>query len=270
MIAGQAKKNEDNPLPALYEGQRFTVKADVREGFTKPPEHYTEDTLLSAMENAGAEDMPDDAERKGLGTPATRAGIIENLIKSGLLERKGKQILAMEKGVNLIKVLPESVKSPRLTGEWENHLKRVERMELTAADVMTGIVKYVEDTVKTYNSVTEENRALFPSNRHAGERVGTCPRCGGGVYESPKGFFCENKACKFGLFKDSKFFAAKKKKLTADIVKTLLNEGRVFMSGLMSEKTGKTYNAVITLDDKGDGYPNYRMEFESKSDGGRK
>ncbi|MDR1704314.1 MAG: DNA topoisomerase III [Clostridiales bacterium] len=289
---GKQRKNDEPPLPELYEGQRFSIKTDIREGFTKPPEHYTEDTLLSAMENAGADDMPssahnrcvepfaavvnapgraasvpDDAERKGLGTPATRAGILENLIKSGLLERKGKQILPTEKGVSLIKVLPESVKSPYLTAEWENHLKRLERNELTAADIMADIVKYVDDTVKTYTSVPDEYNAMFPSTRPAGERVGACPRCGGNVSEASKGFFCENKACKFGLFKDNKFFAYKKKKLTKDIVKTLLAEGRIFMSGLVSEKTGKTYNAEIILDDKGDGYPGFRMEFKTRLSG---
>jgi DNA topoisomerase-3 len=262
---GKTRGNDDSPLPDLSEGQEFLANAGLRESFTKPPEHYTEDTLLLAMENAGADEMPDDAERKGLGTPATRAGIIDNLIKSGLLERNGKRILSTEKGVNLIKVLPESVKSPSLTAEWEHMLKRLERGELTAADVMYDISEYVSDTVKTHNSVPDEYKALFPNARQAVERVGICPRCGGAVTETPKGFFCGNKACQFGLFKDSKFFAAKKKKLTADIVKTLLAEGRIFLTGLMSEKTGKPYNATIILDDKGNGYPGYKMEFEQRT-----
>ena len=263
---GKNRKDEDSPLPELSEGRQFMVSAAVREGFTQPPKHFTEDLLLSAMETAGAEDMPDDAERKGLGTPATRAAIIENLVKSGLLERKDKLLLPTSKGVNLIRVLPDSVKSPRLTAEWENHLKRIEKGEMTAADFMIAINKYVGDTVKTYNSVLEENRALFPSNRSSGEVIGKCPRCGGSIAEATKGFFCENKACKFSFFKDSKFFAMKKKTLTKDIAKALLTEGRIFMSGLMSEKTGKPYSATIILEDKGEGYPGFKMEFEQKGE----
>jgi DNA topoisomerase-3 len=216
------------------------------------------------METAGAEDMPDDAERKGLGTPATRAAIIENLVKSGLLERKEKLLLPTEKGYNLIRVLPESVKSPRLTAEWENHFKRIERGEMTADDFMIAIGRFVGDTVKTHNKAFDEHKALFPSNRPSGEVIGNCPRCGGSITEAPKGYFCNNKSCKFGLFKDNKFFTSQKKTLTKEIAKTLLAEGRVFVSGLVSSKTGKPYNATVILDDKGDGYPSFKMEFEKK------
>ena len=215
------------------------------------------------METAGAEDMPDDAERKGLGTPATRAAIIENLVKSDFLSRKDKNLLPTEKGVNLVKILPDSVKSPMLTAEWENHLKRIERGEMSADDFMVSIKRYVTDLVKTHSVPSDEHKALFPS-RQTGEVLGKCPRCGGDVAEKQKGFFCDNKACKFGIFKDNKFFAAKKKKITKEIIKTLLNEGRIFMSGLMSEKTGKPYNATIILDDKGEGYTGFTMEFEEK------
>ena len=259
---GKNKKDEDKTLPELSEGQRFSVNAAVREGFTQPPKHFTEDLLLSAMETAGAEDMPDDAERKGLGTPATRAAIIENLVKSGLLERKDKLLLPTHKGFNLIKILPESVKSPRLTAEWENNFKRIERGELSAADFMIAINSFVGNTVRMYSAASEEHKALFPSDRKQGENVGNCPRCGGDVEETPKGYFCGNKACKFGLFKGNKFFSSQKKTLTKDIVKMLLAEGRVFISGFTSAKTGKPYNATVILDDKGDGYPGFMMEFE--------
>lgn len=137
------KPDEDKeapPLPELTEGQAVPrVNAAVREGTTAPPKHFTEDTLLSSMETAGAEDMPEDAERKGLGTPATRAGIIEKLVKTGFVERKAKQLLATPKGAALIGVLPELIKSPQLTAEWEHKLKQVERGEFTAADFMAGI-----------------------------------------------------------------------------------------------------------------------------------
>lgn len=260
---GKTRKEDDCSLPDLHEGFRFEANSSVREGFSQPPKHFTEDLLLSAMETAGAEDMPEDAERSGLGTPATRANIIENLVKSGLLERKAKQMLPTEKGINLVAVLPDSVKSPLLTAEWENHLGRIQRGEMSGDDFMIAIGKFALGIVKTYNSPNEQYKALFPSNRKSGEVVGKCPRCGSGVAEAPKGFFCENRACKFGLFKDSKFFTAKKKKLTKDIAKTLLTEGRIFMSGLHSEKTGKQYNATIILEDTATGYPNFKMEFEN-------
>ncbi|MCL2774871.1 MAG: DNA topoisomerase 3 [Oscillospiraceae bacterium] len=261
---GKNKKEVESSLPNLSQGQSFTAKSSVREGFTQPPKHYTEDLLLSAMETAGADDMPDDAERKGLGTPATRAAIIENLVKSEFLTRKDKSLFPTDKGVNLIKILPESVKSPMLTAEWENHLKRIEKNELSADDFMISINKFVSDLVKMYNTPSNEYKALFPSNKKTGEVIGKCPRCGNNVIEHPKGFFCDNNGCKFGLFKDNKFFTAKKKTITKEIAKTLLTEGRIFMSGLMSEKTGKPYNATIILDDKGEGYAGFKMEFEQK------
>jgi DNA topoisomerase III, bacteria and conjugative plasmid len=266
---GKTKKNNERSLPELLEGFRFEAKSSVREGFSQPPKHFTEDLLLSAMETAGADDMPanglrpDDAERSGLGTPATRASIIENLVKSGLLERKAKLLLPTDKGMNLVEVLPESVKSPLLTAEWENHLGRIQRGEMSASDFMVAIGKFVDDIVKTHNSPIDKYKALFPSSRKSGEIIGKCPRCGSGVAEAPKGFFCESDDCKFGLFKDSKFFTAKKKKLTKEIAKTLLAEGRIFMSELHSEKTGRQYNATIILEDKADGYPNFKMEFEN-------
>ena len=262
---GKLKKDaEKPPFPDLSQGQSFTAQSSVREGFTQPPKHYSEDLLLSAMETAGAEDMPDDAERKGLGTPATRAAIIENLVKSEFLTRKDKALLPTDKGVNMMKILPQSVKSPMLTAEWENHLKRIEHGEMSADDFKVSIKKYVTDLVKTHSAPSDEHKALFPSNRQSGEVIGKCPRCGNNVAESPKGFFCGNKACKFGLFRDNKFFTMKKKTITKEIAKTLLSTGRIFISGLMSEKTGKPYNATIILDEKGEGYTGFRMEFEEK------
>jgi DNA topoisomerase-3 len=266
--AGKKKKDEEKPLPDIYEGYSFNAKAAVREGFSQPPKHYTEDLLLAAMETAGAEDMPagglrpDDAERKGLGTPATRASIIENLVKSGLIERKEKLLLPTDKGVNLIKILPESVKSPMLTAEWENHLKRIERGEMKPGDFMTSIAKFIEGLVKTHTAATDEGLALFPSDRPRGEVIGKCLRCGSDVTEASKGFFCDNKSCKFGLYRDNKFFAAKKKILTKEIATALLADGRVFIPDLISEKTGKPYGATVVLDDKGEGYAFFRLEFE--------
>lgn len=268
---GRYRKNDekDTSLPDIAEGHSFSAKSAVCVGFSHPPKHYTEDLLLSAMESAGAIsnklelDMPDDAERKGLGTPATRAAVIENLVKSGLIERKDKNLLPTDKGVNLIKILPESIKSPLLTSEWENHLKRIEHGDMSDYDFMIAIDKFVEGIVKTYSTATLENMALFPTDNKQGDVVGKCPRCGSDVTESRKGFFCMNRVCKFALFKDNKFFTSKKKSLTKDIAKTLLDKGSVYITGLMSEKNGKPYNATILLDDKGEGYVNFRMEFEN-------
>jgi DNA topoisomerase-3 len=187
--------------------------------------------------------MPDDAERKGLGTPATRAAIIETLVKSEFLTRKDKNLLPTDKGVNLIKILPKSVKSPMLTAEWENHLKRIEKGQLSVDDFMVSINRFIGDIVKTHTAPSDEHKALFPSNRQSDEVIGICPRCGNNVTERQKGFFCENKACKFGLFRDNKFFTVKKKTLTKEIAKTLLTEGRIFMSGLTGGLESKLLKA---------------------------
>ena len=210
------------------------------------------------------------AERAGIGTPATRAEIIETLLKREYVIRKDKQILPTEKGIGVIKILPDadSVKSPMLTAEWENNLKRVENGEISANDFMAAVADYVRKAVVENKTVPDDKKALFASSvpSGSGEVLGKCPRCGNDVTETPKAFSCVNRACKFALWKDSKFFSAKKKKLTKVIVTALLTEGRIFMSGLHSEKTGKTYNATIILtDDKQpDSYPSYKMEFETK------
>ena len=255
-------ENTDVSLPMLQEGQIFeTVSASVREGKTSPPKHYTEDSLLAAMETAGAEDMPEDAERKGLGTPAT----LEKLVSAGFVQRKKKQLIPTEKGTNLILVLPDNIKSPMLTAEWESMLKQVERGELDAESFMEQIADMSRTLVKEHTAPEERFAGLFPDAKGNGrEAVGTCPRCGGTVYEGKKGFFCDNRDCAFVLWKDNKFFSGKKKSITKSVAAALLKEGRVFMSGLYSEKTGKTYDAVVVLDDTGGKYVNFRLEFPAK------
>ena len=257
------EKPEDKeapPLPDLAEGQELPrVNAAVKEGTTAPPKHYTEDTLLSSMETAGAEDMPEDAERKGLGTPATRAGIIEKLVKTGFVERKAKQLLPTPKGAALIGVLPELIKSPALTAEWEHKLKQVERGELDAADFMAGIAGLSSQLVQDYGKLPEgADLSLFQPVRKA---VGTCPRCGGRVVEGKKGFTCENRDCGFALWKENRFFKAKKKELTAKIAAALLKEGRAALPGCHSEKTGKTYDAIVILDDTGGKFVGFKLDF---------
>ena len=266
----EEKDNEDAALPELEENQTFSsVAASIREGKTSPPKHYTEDSLLAAMETAGAENMPEDAERKGLGTPATRAATLEKLVAVGFVERKKKQLLPTEKGVNLITVLPDNIKSPLLTAEWESRLKQVEHGEVSADVFMEGIADMNRELVKAHTAPEEQFTKLFAAGRKDREAVGTCPRCGASVYEGQKGFFCENRDCAFALWKDNRFFSSKKKSITKTVAAALLKEGRISMSGLYSEKTGRTYDAVVVLDDTGGKYVNFKLEFPQKK-GGRK
>ena len=260
------KENEAVALPVLQEGQTFeAVSASLREGKTSPPKHYTEDTLLSAMETAGAEDMPEDAERKGLGTPATRAATLEKLVSAGFVQRKKKQLISTEKGRNLIAVLPDNIKSPILTAEWESMLKQVEHGELSATSFMDQIADMSRTLVKEHTAPEKRFADLFPSSREtAHEAVGVCPRCGAPVYEGKKGFFCDNRECSFALWKDNRFFSSKKKSITKSVAAALLKEGRISMSGLYSEKTGRTYDAEVILDDTGGKYVNFKLEFPVK------
>ena len=259
------QEDEDSAvcLPELKEGQVFSsVAAGIREGKTSPPKHYTEDSLLAAMETAGSEDMPEDAERKGLGTSATRAAILEKLVASGFAERKKKQLLPSEKGFHLIAVLPDVIKSPALTAEWESKLKQVERGELSADSFMDGIFSLTKELVKQNHTADPSYASLFVKSGSAERKViGLCPRCGNPVYEGKKGFFCEDPSCSFALWKDNHFFSTKKKSITKTVAAALLKEGRVFISGLYSEKTGKTYDAVVIMEDTGDKYVNFKLEF---------
>ena len=196
------KENEDKILPELSEGQTLPISnAAVKEGKTSPPKHFTEDTLLSAMETAGKEDMPEDAERKGLGTPATRAGILEKLVSAGFLERKKNrktvQLLPSHDAVSLITVLPEQLQSPLLTAEWEYRLGEIERGQLAPEEFLAGISTMLKDLVGTYQ-IIKGTEYLFTPPR---EVVGKCPRCGGEVAELQKGFFCQNDSCKFAIWK---------------------------------------------------------------------
>ena len=253
---------DGDTLPDFTEGQTFDgAEVSVTEHFTQPPKPYTEDTLLSAMENAGKDDTPEDAERKGLGTPATRAAIIEKLVATGFVERrrakKAVSLVPAHTGVSLITVLPEQLQSPLLTAEWEYRLQQVERGELSPDEFMTGIADMLTELVKTYKAISGAE-VLFPSGR---EVIGKCPRCGSDVTESKKGFFCEKNDCRFGLWRDNKFFAAKRAALTKKVAAALLADGRVKLTGLYSEKTGGTYDATAVLEDTGESV-RFRLEFD--------
>ena len=263
------KDDADKTLPDLTEGQTLPVSdAVLKEGKTSPPKHFTEDTLLSAMETAGKDDMPEDAERQGLGTPATRAGILEKLVSTGFLERKKSkktvQLMPSHDAVSLITILPEQLQSPLLTAEWESWLGEIERGELSPEDFMAGISAMLGELVGTYQ-VIKGTEYLFSLPR---EVVGKCPRCGGDVAEMQKGFFCQNESCKFAIWKNSKWWAAKKKQPTKALVTALLKDGRTRVTGLYSEKTGKTYDATVVLEDDGK-YANFKLEFDQRKGGGK-
>ena len=246
-----------NTLPELAEGQSFSVTANVSEHFTSPPKAYTEDTLLSAMERAGAEDMPEDAERKGLGTPATRAAILEKLVQMGFVQRKGKQLVPTKDGINLAVVLPESLTSPVLTAEWENRLTEIAKGNADADEFMAEIEAQVRQLVKTYSCISADKQNLFQSERVI---IGKCPRCGENVYEGKKNFYCGNRGCQFVMWKNDRFFEQRKKAFTPKIAAALLKNGKAKVKGLYSEKTGKTYDATVLLADTGGKYVNYRVE----------
>ena len=249
-----------------HDNQYYKEKGNSKKIVSPDKEkRVSEDTLLSAMETAGAEDMPEDAERKGLGTPATRAATLEKLVSAGFVQRKKKQLIPTEKGKNLIAVLPDNIKSPILTAEWESMLKQVEHGELSATSFMDQIADMSRTLVKEHTAPEERFADLFPSSRGtAHEAVGVCPRCGAPVYEGKKGFFCDNRECSFALWKDNRFFSSKKKSITKSVAAALLKEGRISMSGLYSEKTGKTYDAEVILDDTGGKYVNFKLEFPVK------
>ena len=248
-------------LPELKEGQTFAdVAASVTEHFTTPPKPYTEDTLLSAMERAGAEDMPEDAERKGLGTPATRAAILEKLVQMAFVQRKGKQLIPTKDGINLAVVLPEALTSPQLTAEWESCLTEIAKGQADPDEFMAGIEAMMQELVKTYSCISEDKQKLFQTERIA---IGTCPRCGEAVYEGRKNYYCGNRACQFVMWKNDRFFEERRKAFTPKIAAALLKDGKAKVKGLYSMKTGKTYDGTVLLADTGGKYVNYRVEHRS-------
>lgn len=255
------EKDTMQSLPPMEEGQRWAgVQADIKEGESSPPKHFTEDTLLSAMETAGLEEIPEDAERKGLGTPATRAGIIEKLVRSGLIERKGKQLLPTAKGSNLISVLPERIKSAKLTADWEAELKKIEQGKLSPEDFLANIQAMLQELVAAYQGVRVASALM--------QEVGKCPRCGRPVYEGKKSFYCfgyqQSPPCSFVLWKNNRFFLEKKKVFDRKLAAEFLKTGRVKMSRLYSEKKGIYYDAVVVMQDIGEKFVQFKLEFPKK------
>ena len=264
------KQEEPAPaLPVLSEGQRLEgADALLKQGTTSPPARFTEDTLLSAMEHASAEDFAalESVERTGLGTPATRAATIEKLVKSGFVERKKKQLLPTEKGLAMSWAMPDQLKSAKLTAEWEDRLGAVERGELAPEDFMAGITAMLSDLVQSYRNISVTSTALSQSGRTV---IGKCPRCGKNVVEGKKSFYCEGyhdtPSCGFALWKNDRFFTGKRKELTKKIAASLLKNGRVAVTGLFSEKKGVFYDATVVLNDDGGKFVRFKLEFDNKS-----
>ena len=264
-------KEVPSTLPELAEGQTLAGgDALLKSGTTAPPPRFTEDTLLAAMEHASAEDFAklEDVERVGLGTPATRAATIEKLVRSGYVERDGRQLIPTEKGLALCLTMPDQLKSAKLTAEWEERLGAVERGELAPEDFMAGIVDMLTKLVKSYANVAVASSALSRSGRTV---VGKCPRCGKNVVEGKKSFFCEGyydtPPCGFALWKNNRFFASKRKELTRKIAAALLKSGRAAVSGLFSEKKGVFYDATVVMVDDGGKYVHFELEFNDRRKG---
>lgn len=218
-----------------------TFRVERTGNYTVMSNHHLRNEKLSLKAKGLLSQMPEDAERKGLGTPATRAAILEKLVSAGFVERRKSkkivQLLPTPTAVSLITVLPEQLQSPLLTADWEYRLKEIERGEAAPEEFIAEICAMLRELVSTYQAVPGAE-VLFPSRY---ETVGKCPRCGGPVAEMQKGFCCQTRDCKFAIWKNSRFFAAKRKTVTKAIVQALLRDGRVQLKGCYSEKTGKTY-----------------------------
>ena len=254
---------EENTLPELSEGQTFTSPtAKVTEHFTTPPKPHNEATLLSAMERAGNGDTDPDAERRGLGTPATRAAVIEKLVKSGFAERKGKQLIPTQNGAALVSVLPDMLTSPQLTAEWENNLTQIAKGAADAGDFMQRIEAMTRELVKE-NTAADKSKAVFTGGEEK-PSVGKCPRCGSPVHEGKKNFYCSNRDCAFTMWKNDRFFEERKVAFTPKIAAALLKSGKANVKGLYSPKTGKTYDGTVVLADTGGKYVNYKIELPKK------
>ena len=253
----------ENTLPELSEGQTFECPtAKVTEHFTTPPKPHNEATLLSAMERAGNGDTDPDAERRGLGTPATRAAVIEKLVKSGFAERKGKQLIPTQNGAALVSVLPDMLTSPQLTAEWENNLTQIAKGAAEAGEFMQRIEAMARELVKQ-NTAADKGKAAFTGGEEK-PSVGKCPRCGCPVHEGKKNFYCSNRDCAFTMWKNDRFFEERKVTFSPKIAAALLKSGRANVKGLYSPKTGKTYDGTVVLADTGGKYVNYKIEIPKK------
>ena len=258
------ENDEENALsldvPPFAEGQTFdNPQAAVTEHFTTPPKPHNEASLLSAMERAGNEETDPDAERRGLGTPATRAAIIEKLVKGGFVERKGKQLIPTKSGIELVCVLPEVLTSPQLTADWENNLTQIAKGNADPDSFMTGIETMTRELVSTYPFLSDKEKERFKEEKPV---IGKCPRCGADIYEGRKNYYCANRDCAFTMWKNDRFFEERKVTFSPKIAAALLKDGKAKVKKLYSPKTGKTYDGTILLADTGGKYVNYRIAIQ--------
>ncbi|WP_207725931.1 DNA topoisomerase 3 [Faecalibacterium duncaniae] len=253
------RKREFTALPQVEESECGILNAELKEGQTSPPKHFTEDTLLHSMETASADSMPEGVERQGIGTPATRAATIEKLVQKGFLERKGdkktKVLLPTDKGKALITVMPEEIQSADMTADWETKLLRVERGEMEPETFMTEINDMISSLVNTTEAV--KGASALMKNK----MIGVCPNCGANVVEREKGWFCESNPCRFVLWKDNAFFKRLGKRMDAHVADKLLRDGRIRLKDCKSTK-GKVYNATVLLSTEADGRSKFSLEFE--------
>lgn len=249
-------------LPAFTEGQSFEAPhVKITEHETTPPKPHTEASLLSAMERAGNEDTDEDAERKGLGTPATRAAVIEKLVSSGFVQRKGKQLKLTRNGYDLIAILPDTLTSPKLTAEWENALLQIARGKADPKEFLSGIEDMTRELVKTYLFLSGDDAG---AGRFQEERkvIGKCPRCGAEVCEGKKNYHCTGADCAFVMWKNDRFFEDRKVTFSQKIAAALLKNGKAKVKNIYSPKTGKTYDGTVLLADTGGKYVNYKIAIE--------
>lgn len=258
-------EDDDNEVleldaPPFAEGQSFdNPAAKVTAHDTQPPKPHNEASLLSAMERAGSAETDEDAERRGLGTPATRAAVIEKLVKSGFVQRKGRQLLPTKDGNSLVCVLPDTLTSPQLTAEWENALTQIAKGAADPDSFMQGIEDMARELVKAYPFLADSQKCLFKEEKAV---IGKCPRCGGDVYEGKKNYYCENRDCAFVMWKNDRFFEERKTAFTPKIAAELLKNGKAKVKKLYSPKTGKTYDGSVVLADTGGKYVNYRIAIQ--------
>ena len=266
-ILGDTAEKVKETLDVLTEAQDKKtlpiLDAQLKEGRTTPPKHFTEDTLLAAMETAGAETMPEEAERRGIGTPATRAATIEKLVQKGFLSREGggktKHLIPTEKGRYLIAAMPEQLRSPAMTAVWEKKLLEIERNNYTPEQFMEEIESMMKSLGNQY-----ANTPNAPAKAANGAPVvGTCPHCGSDVAEREKGWFCTSRECRFVIWKDNAFFTRLGKRPTRQVVDKLLRDGRARLKDCKSQRTGKTYNATVMLTTEADGRAQFSLEFEN-------
>lgn len=260
------KSEEPDTIQAVTEGAVLTLSdVKIKEGQTSSPKHFTEDTLLQMMESAGADEMPDEVERKGIGTPATRAGIIEKLVQKGFIERRGdkklKHLVSTDKGDALVTVVPEQIQSPSLTADWEEKLLEVERGNYNPETFMAEISSMITGLVKNYEAVKGAD-TLLPSREKSGKVIGSCPSCGSDIAEMQKGWFCTNKSCRFAIWRDNNYFKKLGKKMTPQLAEQLIRKGSAPLRNCRSDRTGKTYNATVVVSPGENGEAVFSLQFE--------